>query len=103
MLTTPEIRVVLDPNNAGDLVEHTVRAVNADMVAFDRERARMNWPGADVAPILWVTYIAWRAMTRLQLTQLGWPAFETQALQVEVMTDKPPAEVDPTKTAVAAE
>lgn len=83
------------------MVEHTVRALNVDLVAFDRERARMNWPGADVAPILWVTFIAWRAMTRLGHTQLSYPAFEEKALQVEVIPDKV-SEVDPTKTAAGA-
>lgn len=100
MLTTPEFRVVLDVD--GDMAEYKVRSINVDMVSFDRERARLNWPGADVAPMLWATYLAWRAMTRLGHTQLRWPEFEEQALQVEVMTDKPPAEVDPTRTAAAA-
>ena len=101
VLTTPQFRVVLDVNGE-ELNEYEVRAVNMDMVAFDRERARMNWPGADVAPMLWATYVAWRAMTRLGHTQLRWPEFEEHALQVEVLQDKV-SEVDPTRTAVAAE
>lgn len=91
-LTTPTARVILD-----DQVEHTVRILNVDMVAFDRERTRhKDWPAADEGAIFWITYLAWHALVRMNLIP-KWPfgEFETRALQVELIPDEE-QEVDPT-------
>jgi hypothetical protein len=97
-LTTPSCRVVLD-----DGTEHTVRVLNVDMVAYDRERGmRPNWPAPDTGPIFWGTYLAWHAMTRtnaIEKCSLG--EFENRALQVEIVAHEA-AEVDPTPPAVEA-
>lgn len=95
-LTTPRARVVLD-----DGTEHEVRILNADMVAFDRDKARhRDWPGADTGPMFWATYLAWRAMIRGGLLEgVSLQAFESKALQVEMLADEDGAdEVDPTRT-----
>jgi hypothetical protein len=100
-LTTPSVRVILD-----DGTEHTIRILNVDMVAYDRERGRRpDWPAPDTGPILWGTYLAWHALVRtnaIEKCSLG--DFETRALQVEMIAhdDGGTDEVDPTPPAVEA-
>lgn len=99
-LTTPSVRVVMD-----DDTEHTVRILNVDMVAYDRERGRRpDWPAPDTGPIFWGTYLAWHAMTRTNvIDKCALGEFESRALQVEMIAnDGGPAEVDPTPPAVEA-
>lgn len=102
-LTTPRIRVQLCPHEGAvpgvdDPVQHETRALNADMVAFDRERARAKWPSADVAPMLWVTYLAWRAGLREGFAQgMTLAQFEAAAWQVEILDESTQDDVDPTQ------
>jgi hypothetical protein len=106
-LSTPRIRIVMSPHpgavpDVDEGVVHEFRALNMEMVAFDRERARNNWPGADAAPMLWVTYLAWRAATRLQLIAgMSQGEFEAAAWQVEIIQDESTPDglvpVDPTQ------
>lgn len=64
-ISKPILRVTLeDPTADGQLVEYTVQTDNRDAVRFDIMRARQNWPGGDVAPMLWMTVQAWSAMRR---------------------------------------
>lgn len=93
-LTTPFVRVVLD-----DDTEHTVRILNIDMTAYDRQRTHhRDWPPADEGAIFWTTYLAWHALTRLDLIgKCTFGEFETRALQVELIDPDKAAEVDPTR------
>lgn len=92
-LTTPRIRVVMSD------ATHSVQALNVDMVAWDRERGRhRDWPPAQDAPFMWATYLAWHIMCRTGLYTGPLPAFEADALQVEVLADDDEADgVDPTR------
>jgi hypothetical protein len=94
-LTTPRYRVVMD-----DGAEHEVRVINADMLWFDRERARRkDWPAPDEAPIFWQTCLAWRALRRTEaLPDMTLRVFEERALQVEGLEKEEgeQSEVDPT-------
>jgi uncharacterized protein (DUF2237 family) len=102
-LSTPRIRLILADDAAPDgMTEHVVQAVNADLVAFDRERPRYNWPGADTAPMLWITYIGWKAAMRCGVVPpMKLPEFEAKALQVEALKDGKGEDetVDPTQRA----
>jgi phage FluMu gp28-like protein len=95
-LTTPRYRVVMD-----DGAEHEVRVVNADMVWFDRERARRkDWPAPDEGPLFWQTCLAWRALRRTEvLPDMTLRVFEDRCLQVEGLDEAEEAgdEVDPTR------
>ena len=100
-LTTQRVRVVLD----GD-VEHTVRILNQDLVAFDRQRTmHKNWPSMFDGPVFHMTFVAWHALTRLNLIpkwNLG--EFEEKALQIEAVDeDDEEKEVDPTRSAAEPE
>jgi hypothetical protein len=95
-LTTQRIRVVLDDDR-----EYTVRVFNIDMVAYDRERGRhKDWPSMFDGPVFYQTWVAWHAMTRLNLIpKWTYPEFETKALQIEPLDADAPEEVDPTPPA----
>jgi hypothetical protein len=91
-----------DPAGVDGLTEHTVRALNIDMLGWDRDRGRYGWPQGNDAPMLWSTYLAWKALTRLDLIPgMALSAFESKALQVEVLADdtgKDGGPGDPTQT-----
>lgn len=61
-ILSPRVVVVID--HAGQLVEYTTQTDNRDAVRWDMTRPRNNWPTAEVAPILWLTFIAWSALNR---------------------------------------
>jgi len=99
-LTTPKVTVILkDPGfpEPDEGAEHTVQATNADLVAFDRERARYGWPKGDDAPFLWLTYLAWKALQRAGIFPGSLAEFEQACLSV---TSVDTADVDPTQRAV---
>lgn len=91
--TSQVLRVTL----AGADAPVEVETANPDLVAWDLHRARNKWPSHDDAPMLWLTFVAWRAMRRLNLTAVTWDDFSTvHCLDVDVVrTD----DVDPTRTA----
>lgn len=99
-LTTPRIRVIIDDGTGPDQgTEHIVRVLNVDMVAFDRDRGRYGWPDGQHGPMLWSTYLGWKALTRTGvLPQMSLADFEAKALQVEMMNEEPDDAVDPTQT-----
>lgn len=96
-LPTPVIRVHMDD---GSVLE--VQSVNKDLLAFDRQRARRNWPTASDAPQPWLTFIAYTALIREgQLPQCPLDEFEDRALAVTIVNDEetgePAGDVDPTQ------
>ena len=58
-MTAPKILVVLDNDR-----EYTVQTDNRDMVRFDLMRGRKQWPTMQEAPMLWLTFLAWSALSR---------------------------------------
>jgi hypothetical protein len=100
-LTTPWFRVVLD-----DDTEHTVRANNIDLLAYDVERTRRpDWPNPEQGPVFAQTYYAWHALKRVDaIGAMTFTEFQTHALQVEGITDEDhKEEVDPTQQAAGPE
>jgi hypothetical protein len=78
-LSTPVLRVVM-----ADGSEHTVQAINIDMVNWDRDRAKHHWPLPADAPFVWLNYLAWHALTKTQrlLPTMTLREFEEQAIEV---------------------
>lgn len=101
-LTTQHVRVVLDED-----VEHTVRILNVDLVAFDRERGRhRDWPSMTEGPVFHQTWVAWHALTRANIIpKWTYPEFEQKALQIEPVDPDAVVEeeVDPTRSAAEPE
>lgn len=95
-LTTPTLRVVML-----DGAEHVVQAINVDMVAWDRDRAKHNWPSPQDAPFIWLNYLAWHVLTKTQklLPPMSLRDFEEAAAEVSARgpdDDEDDAGVDPT-------
>ena len=98
-LKSPIVVVTLeDPD--GVTREYTVQTDNRDMVQFDILRARKEWPKSTEGPQLWMTVLAWHALSRTG--QIGTEKVEEfigRCLQVD--KPKPPAEseheADPTQ------
>jgi len=85
-----------------DDTEHEVRITNADMVAFDRERARhRSWPSLEEAPFLFANYVCWRAATRMEILNLTLSEFEEEVVQLEAINDDEDNDVDPTPPVAA--
>ena len=80
-----------------DGAEHQVKAINPDLVRWDRTRVLKKWPKHDDAPFLWMTFVAWAAMKRLGLVgaDCGFDEFNDE-LCVSVTSDQVDS-VDPTR------
>ena len=94
-LPTPLIAVVME-----DGAEFQVQSYNRDMLAWDRNRAKRGWPSADVAPWVFLNFIAWHAATREGLIpKLSLTEFEDAALAVQPVKDDDGQEsaADPTR------
>jgi hypothetical protein len=96
-LTTPTLRVVMLDGS-----EHVVQAINVDMVAWDRDRAKHGWPSPQDAPFVWLNYLAWHVLTKTQklLPAMTLREFEEGAAEVSTRNPDDDAEddagVDPT-------
>jgi hypothetical protein len=92
-LTAPRFRLYMQ-----DGTEHEVDVANADMVAFDRERARhRDWPSMTDGVFFFQNYVCWHAVGRLGLLQLPLGQFEKDVLQIQPIQDTEGGDdVDPT-------
>lgn len=82
-LATPVLAVTMD-----DGATYEIQVVNKDMLAFDRIRARRGWPTADAAPFVWLTFLAWSALTRENaIPTMTLDEFENAALEVRPITN----------------
>ena len=94
-LATPRLVVTMD-----DGAVHEIQTYNRDMLAWDRTRARRQWPLADQAPFVWLTFLAWTALSREgQITKMTLDEFEERALEVRAVQDEDGGEAgaDPTQ------
>lgn len=85
-----EATVTLADDTTLDLV---VR--NPDMVRFDMTRAKHKWPSMDEAPMLWATFVTWRAAVREGVygdTWENWSDRDCLSVSMEVDED----DADPT-------
>lgn len=79
---------------SGEQLEVTV--TNPDMVRWDMTRHKHKWPEMSEAPMLWATFVTWRAAVRQGLYTGTWEDWSnTDALAVDMVPDEAP--VDPTE------
>ena len=101
-LSTPRLHVVMV-----DGAEHDVQALNVDLVAWDRDRAKHKWPGPQDAPFVWLNYLAWHVLTREGIVPaMTLREFESAAAEVSsgAADDEDDGDsVDPTNTGRAPE
>lgn len=77
---------------------HTVTILNPDLIRWELTRERQQWPTAQAAPQLWLTYVTWAALTRTrELDGEPWEAFRDRVRQLDAV--EVPA--DPTRPAAA--
>lgn len=60
-LGTPTVNVVRESDPDKTL---EIQTTNADLVLWDRTRAKHKWPRFEDAPFLWMTFISWAAARR---------------------------------------
>jgi len=92
-LTSPRVRVRrlgIEP------VEF--QTTNADLVLWDRTRAKHKWPTFQDAPFLWLTFLSWAAARRTGAIppEFTYEKWEAETLDVEALTDDADS-VDPTQ------
>lgn len=96
-LATPRIHVVM-----ADGSEHDVQALNVDLVAWDRHRAKYSEPLPSDAPFVWLNYLAWHALKREGvMPDMALKQFEIEAVEVSSRDVEPEGDdegVGPTPT-----
>lgn len=74
---------------------------NPDMVRWDMTAHKHKWPDMEAAPMLWATFVSWRAAVRTGLYEGTWEKWSTEdCLNVDMPQDdvEDLAEVGPTRS-----
>lgn len=67
--------------------ELDLEVANPDMVRWDMTSAKHGWPAMDKAPMLWATFVAWRAAVRTGVYSGSWEDWSNRdALGVQILT-----------------
>jgi hypothetical protein len=84
-LTAPRVKVIRGEGT--EAVEFQTN--NADLVLWDRTRAKHKWPTFQDAPFLWLTFLSWAAARRTGAipSDLTYERWEAETLDVEALTD----------------
>lgn len=95
-LKNPRVRVIM-----ADGAEWEAQAQNPDLLRYERTAGKNGWPPAQKSPVLWMTFLAWRAGLREGHlpASVTWESF-SEELCVEVSNAGAP-DVDPTVLAAA--
>lgn len=74
-----------------------IQTTNADLVLWDRTRAKHKWPKFDEAPFLWLTFLSWAAARRTGAIEPGfqYEKWEAETLDVEALADEDDETGDP--------
>jgi len=93
-LTSPRVRVRRD----GDMEPVEYQTTNADLVLWDRTRAKHKWPTFQDAPFLWLTFLSWAAARRTGAIppDFTYERWEAETVDVEALTDEE-STADPTQ------
>jgi len=96
-LTNPVCHVIM-----ADGADLEATCTNGDMVAYDLTRGAKKWPMPNEGPLLYQTFLAWKALTRESLIdpKTPWEVFLRDA--VSITTRRPDGtadevDVDPTQ------
>ena len=61
-----------------------VQTLNKDLLVWDRTRAARKWPTAEETPSVWMTFLAWTALTREgQIPKMTLAEFEDACLSAQ--------------------
>ena len=78
-LATPRLHVVMD-----DGAVYDIQALNVDLVAWDRHRARHGEPLPSDAPFVWLNFLSWHVLVKREgiIPGLTLRQFEERAVEV---------------------
>lgn len=98
-LSNPFVTVTRD-DGTDDPKPLELQTTNADLVLWDRTRAKHRWPVFQDAPFLWLTFISWAAARRTGVipSDLKYETWEATTLSVEAEGEDDD-DVDPTHPA----
>ena len=84
-LTTPRLKVIRESDDT--ILE--LQTTNADLIRWDRTRAKHKWPTIEEAPFLWLTFLGWSAARRSKVIgpDVTYEAWEADVLQVDSNDD----------------
>jgi hypothetical protein len=87
-------RIIVRRDGYDDL---EIQTTNADLVLWDRTRAKHKWPKFDEAPFLWLTFLSWAAARRTGAipSDLAYEKWEAETLDVEALADEDDETGDP--------
>lgn len=93
-LTSPRITTIRDGFDPLD-----IQTTNADLVLWDRTRAKHKWPKFDEAPFLWLTFLSWAAARRTGAipSDYTYERWEAETLDVSAAADDDENGTDPTR------
>ena len=75
--------------------EYEANVIQGDVVRFELEASRSNWPDISTAPALWSSYLSYQALMRTGQIEHGMP-FDVFVNGVESIDVKQEVEVNPT-------
>lgn len=95
MTDTPQLKNPLIRLVMADGSVHEVQTANPDLLAWDFTYTKHKWPNQMEAPILWFTFITWKAAVRLALIDPAtkWDDFKASALECSAV-DTGPTKLD---------
>lgn len=93
-LTSPRVRII---RNGTGPVE--IQTTNADLVLWDRTRAKHKWPNFQDAPFLWLTFLSWAAARRTGEIppDFAYEKWEAETEDVSALEDEADETGDPTR------
>lgn len=92
-LTCPRVTVIRDGIEPVEF-----QTTNADLVLWDRTRAKHKWPTFQDAPFLWLTFLSWAAARRTGAIEpdFTYERWEAETLDVAAIADDAET-ADPTR------
>lgn len=65
-----------------------VTVQNRSLIAWDETRGMRKWPGADQAPMLWQSFLAWHALSRIGEYKGDFDAFKEDCEALDMLNNK---------------
>ena len=91
-ILAPKVRVSM----ADTGLEYDVQTDNRDMIRWERAAAKWGWPAMSDAPILWMTHLAYTALSRDGIAPAGqsFEAFADRVTAIELLDGKGDEPID---------
>jgi len=93
-LIAPKLRVTVEAAGGAGANEYDVQSDNRDVIRWERAAHKHGWPALRDAPVLWMTHLAYTALSRSGVdVGGGFEAFEGRVIAIETLdADGQPAD-----------